>query len=283
MSEEDGYYYHVRITLKSNRITDELKLDLDRKTLNNRFIIPYELGNIIMVKGKHIDPSDIERIQINRTQVPSSQLLTKIRAKRAGSRVGLPISDEWYVTKEGEDLTDKLVLGPPGYKKEKKKNLESMGHNTLSSSSKIFIVHGHDEEMKQSVARIIEKLGLEAIILHEKANEGLKSIIEKFEKHSSNASFAIILLSPDDKGCTANSFPNAAKFRARQNVILELGYFIGKLGRERVLALYKQSTNFELPSDIAGTLYTPYDNKWQFELVRELKAYGYDVDANKLL
>lgn len=235
------------------------------------------------MNGKQLTPSDIYRFTINRTTESSSKLLPKIRAKRVGSRVlGVPISDEWYVIKEGEDLTDELVLGPPGYKKYPEKSMGSMAPDTLSQSRKIFIVHGHDEEMKQTVARTVEKLDLKPIILHEQANGG-KTIIEKFETNSNDLSFAIILLSPDDKGCTANSFPRAAKFRARQNVILELGYFIGKLGRDRVFVLNKNSSNFELPSDIFGVLYTPYDINWKFELVKELKACGYDVDANKLL
>ena len=73
--------------------------------------------------------------------------------------------------------------------------------------------------------------------------------------------------------------------RARQNVIFELGFFIGKLGRNRVLVLYQEEENFEMPSDYSGVLYTPYDSsgRWQFDLIKELKACGYDVDANKLL
>lgn len=279
MNEEDGYYYHVKITLKSNTIMDELKLDLNINELNDRFITPYESGNTIMMDGKPIEPSDIERFKINRTKVPSSQLLPKIRSER--KHYGLPISNEFYVTREGENVTDIFIRGPPGYKNTAK-NAETKDDKSFSSSNQIFIVHGHDEEMKLNVARVIDKLGLEAIILHERANEGMTSIIEKLEKHSYDASFAIILLSLDDKGCTVDSFPDSAKFRARQNVILELGYFIGKLGRKRIAVLYKKSNDFEFPSDISGVLYVPYDGNWQLELVRELRSYGYEVDTKKL-
>ena len=77
----------------------------------------------------------------------------------------------------------------------------------------------------------------------------------------------------------------AAKTRARQNVIFELGLFIGKLGRRNVSVLYQEDKDFEMPSDYKGVLYTPYDTsgRWKFELVKELKNCGYDVDANKLL
>lgn len=75
------------------------------------------------------------------------------------------------------------------------------------------------------------------------------------------------------------------RFRARQNVVLELGYFLGKLGRDKVVALYREKADFEMPSDYSGVLFVPFDSqgRWQFDLVRELKASGYDVDANRLL
>jgi predicted nucleotide-binding protein len=143
----------------------------------------------------------------------------------------------------------------------------------------VFIVHGHNDEMKIDVARTIEKLGLTPIILHERPNEG-KTLIEKFESHSA-VGFAIVLLTDDDEGKSKNEVE--LRKRARQNVVLELGYFIGKLSRSRVLPLYSEGV--DLPSDINGLLYTQLDNSgnWKFAIVRELKAAGYAVDANKLL
>lgn len=154
-----------------------------------------------------------------------------------------------------------------------------------SYSNKVFIVHGHDVEMKEAVARILERLELEPIILHEQPNKG-RTIIEKFTDHS-DVGFAIVLLSPDDLGCTARDYPDDIKHRARQNVILELGFFLGKLGRSNVLPLYKrvEGKDFELPSDYDGVIYTEYDKSdaWHGKLVKELRASGYKVDANKIL
>jgi hypothetical protein len=154
---------------------------------------------------------------------------------------------------------------------------------TTTTTNKAFIVHGHDDEMKQAVARTLSLLGLVPIILHEQPNEG-KTIIEKFEKHA-DVGFAIILLSPDDMAYPYGTTPKSAKARARQNVILELGYFAAKLGRARVFPLYRDGANLELPSDIAGVIYNVYDapGRWRLDLVRELKASEYDVDANKLV
>lgn len=141
--------------------------------------------------------------------------------------------------------------------------------------SKIFIVHGHDEALKQSVARLIEKQGIEAIILSEKANKG-KTIIEKLEENS-DVGCAICLFTPDDTG-KANRETDY-KARARQNVVLEAGFFMGKLGREHVV--YLASSELELPSDLQGVVYVDKDS-WQFSVLKELRAMGYKIDMNKL-
>lgn len=146
-------------------------------------------------------------------------------------------------------------------------------------SNEIFIVHGHNDSVKQATARTLSKLGLEPIILHERPDGG-KTIIEKFEKNSSMLGFAIILLTNDDEG-KAKTETNL-KARARQNVIFEMGYFIGKLGRERVFLLLEQGV--EKPGDLDGIVYTPMDSHdgWKLKLVKELKAAGYPVSADNL-
>ena len=149
-----------------------------------------------------------------------------------------------------------------------------------ADTKKVFIIHGRDNEAKESVARFLEKLNLEPVILHEQANEG-RTIIEKFEEHA-QAAFAVVLLTPDDAGALENE-KDKLRPRARQNVIFEFGYFIGRLGRKRVCALTKG--NLEMPSDYDGVLYVPLDaaGAWQKSLVKELKAAGLDVDANLAL
>jgi predicted nucleotide-binding protein len=142
---------------------------------------------------------------------------------------------------------------------------------------KVFIVHGHDHGSKETVARFLSQLELEPIILHEMANEG-RTIIEKFEHHA-NVACALVILSPDDIGYTVST-PTAQERRARQNVIFELGFFVGKLGRNRTLALLVDDVT--KPSDFDGVLYIPMEsNSWKMDIVRELKAAGLDIDANK--
>jgi predicted nucleotide-binding protein len=143
--------------------------------------------------------------------------------------------------------------------------------------SRAFIVHGHDEGARESVARFLERLGLTPVILHEQANLG-KTLIEKLE-HYGDVSFAVVLLTPDDEGRTAGT-AETLRLRARQNVLLELGFFVGSLGRERVCALHKEG--IDLPSDWDGVAWVPLDGRgsWRLELARELKAAGFKVDLN---
>ncbi len=142
----------------------------------------------------------------------------------------------------------------------------------------IFIVHGHNNETKQTVARTIEKLGLKAIILHEMKNKG-RTIIEKLEEESANAGFAVILMTADDFGRAKTE--EHEQPRARQNVIIEMGYFIGKLGRERVMTLLEEG--IDKPGDTDGIVYTPIDSAgaWKFELISELQGAGFNVDAKR--
>ena len=147
-------------------------------------------------------------------------------------------------------------------------------------SRKIFIVHGHDEGARQAVARFLEKIGFEPIILHEQANRG-RTLIEKFEHHS-DVSFAVVLLTPDDIGGVPGREEHYQP-RPRQNVLLELGYFIGRLGRQNVCALKRGE--MELPSDIIGIVYESYDvgGGWKQALARELADAGHQIDWNAIM
>ena len=157
-------------------------------------------------------------------------------------------------------------------------------------SSDIFIVHGNNNEMKQAVARTISKLGLNPIILHEQPNAG-KTIIEKFESNAQKINFAVILLSADDltasvrelAGVNNEDVKARLSFRARENVVFEMGYFAGKLNRSNVFFLLQEGVS--KPGDLDGIVYTAYDagGAWRFELVKELKVAGYSVSADALL
>lgn len=133
----------------------------------------------------------------------------------------------------------------------------------------IFIVHGHDDTLKSEIARVIERLGFEAVILHEQANRG-KTIIEKLESEIDRVKYGIVLYTADDDGADGQR-------RARQNVVFEHGFLIGRLGRERVCVI--MDDNIEKPSDNDGLVYISRVD-WKDPLLNELKAVGLDVDKN---
>ncbi|CAG0985947.1 hypothetical protein ANRL3_02448 [Anaerolineae bacterium] len=166
------------------------------------------------------------------------------------------------------------------YSDDPKSSKENSVNHSLYDTTKVFIVHGHDSETKETVARFIQKVGLKPIILHEQPSSGL-TIIEKLESYS-NVGFAVVLLTPDDIGGLAKSPDNLQK-RARQNVILELGYFIGKLSRNRICALYKQGV--EIPSDYGSVVFIELDEKggWRTKLAQEFVHAGMSIEISGLL
>lgn len=148
-----------------------------------------------------------------------------------------------------------------------------------TDSDRVFIVHGHDEASRESVARFILNIGLKPVILHEQANRGM-TVPEKLEAYG-NVGYAVILLTPDDLGRERRQSEEHP--RARQNVILELGYFVGHLGRSNVMALRKDDV--EIPSDYLGVVYTDLDagGAWRQELARELDSAGYEIDFRRAI
>ena len=162
---------------------------------------------------------------------------------------------------------------------EEASSLGDSENQTDIDRERIFIVHGHDSEAKERTARFIEKLGFKPIILNEQASRGL-TIIEKIEKYS-NVGFAIVLYTPDDLGNTQSEATSGNLLpRARQNVIFEHGFLIGKIGRENVVPLV--AGNLELPNDISGMVYIS-DKDWQVDIAKEMKDAGYPIDFNKVL
>ena len=149
----------------------------------------------------------------------------------------------------------------------------------IYSNHKVFIVHGRDTLLRTQVENVLRALGLEPIILQEQANIG-KTIIEKIEE-CTDVGFGIVLYTPCDEG-RLKSEDGELKPRARQNVVLEHGYLMAKLGRERVCCLV--SKNVEFPSDIQGIGYIPANDidQWKYKIAKELKAAGFDIDMNKL-
>jgi len=158
---------------------------------------------------------------------------------------------------------------------------EESENSSPALSNRVFIVHGHDTQLKTDVERFIHEIGLEPVVLHRQADNG-NTVIEKFEENS-DVGYAFILLTPDEVSMTTDQLevPESSRvteYRARPNVIFEFGYFIGKLGRSKVCCLHKGDVT--IPSDLAGLVYKKVDDSIDsqaYAIIKELKSAGYDI------
>jgi predicted nucleotide-binding protein len=246
---------------------------LDFEKIKSELVLPYKNNNQIIFKGYPLNKKDIRRFAIKCSEKSTDEIKKILYSKKSPDVLfiftkPMIVEDDKLV----EDITTDVL-----------KSVETISIGSKSTTkeinmNKVFIVHGHDDTMKLDVARFVEKLKFEAIILHERASSGL-TIIEKFEKFS-DTGYAIVLYSPCDVG-SKNEKGATPKLRARQNVIFEHGFLIGKLGRNRVAALVKD--DIELPGDTDGVVYISYDkDEWKFKMANELRTAGYTVDMNLL-
>ena len=295
--ENEKKYYHILFIYKNGKKDFKTNISYKDKVIKN-IVIPYmnhEEEKIVM--GKKINFNNLEEIQIIYSKWPIEDLIGVIKAEYDKTEFGyLTTVDELYIlnsSKRNENIienvttyniTDDIMEEVESILENKINKTENKTENKTTIiekkySNEIFIVHGHDELAKMELARFIEKIGLKAIILHEQANGG-NTIIEKIEEYANTVGFAIILYTACDKGKSKKE--DDLKDRARQNVVFEHGYFVGKLGRNRVIALNKE--NIETPSDIDGVLYIPMDSNegWKTKILQELGKAGYNIDANNI-
>ena len=205
-----------------------------------------------------------------------SQDLVNMEDNRNKNYIYIGRTKQQVVTydKYSKDIT-KNIFKKISQKSTDKKDIVS----NINDKTKVFIVHGHDSEAKLEVARFIEKIGLEPIILHEQASDS-QTIIEKIESYS-DVGFGIIIYTPCDVGAKNEDSPKL-KNRARQNVVFEHGFLIGKLGRQNICSLVKGDV--ETPNDISGIVYISMDSSnWQIEFAKEMRASGYQIDMNKVI
>ncbi len=187
----------------------------------------------------------------------SNKFISSIRA--VVSQVIIPFARDYKAFVESEGIVKPSLIIP--------------------MTNKVFIVHGHDGEARETVARFLQNIGFTPVILNQEANQG-RTIIEKIEAHS-DVGFAVVLLTPDDLGQARTE--NDLQPRARQNVLLELGYFMALLGRSKVCVLRKGEVS--VPSDFAGVVWEEMDSAggWKLKLARELQVAGHTVNMANML
>lgn len=284
-------YYSVLIETsegfgKNKKILPVIESDhTNLEKIKSDFLVPYFQGKDFFLDGYLLNTSKISRIKIVSYEKPI-QSLVDLRDKERHIRninsnvFNLIPCNSYQIMHDKElvqDITNE-ILQEVQQKLTNLKTSPKKGKKATFDNKRVFVVHGHDDKIKLDVSNFLRKLGLEPVILHEQANQG-KTIIEKIEDNT-NVGYGIILYTPCDKGGTADTDFEKMKFRARQNVVFEHGYLIGKLGRNRVCALV--NGDIERPSDIDGILYVLYQNGWELTVGKELRSVGYDVDLNNL-
>lgn len=217
-------------------------------------------------------------------RIITSAGLTVTSEDRLGNNTGiqLKISNGAII-----NLYDKGTHSFQGKNTDKIKKLMGQKESIPSSqtlTNEVFIVYGHDETAKVQLEAMLRRWGLEPLILDQLPSEG-QTIIEKLEKYTDHVRFAVVLATPDDEGHKANR-PDEKAYRARQNVVLELGMLLKQLGRKNVAILLKQQENMERPSDIQGLIYIPFKDDLQKEagplLAKEMVAQGYSIEIKRL-
>jgi predicted nucleotide-binding protein len=268
-------FYHARVTCNPARAKETppvgFEYDLSKEDLLNKIAIPFIRKDQFFCGGTVILPDRVLELRFNVTQQPSQELAPLIEARRRmhGIMSGSPALNA--VVSEGKNVTREILN-----EAEARRNGEESPRDVAVKSDRVFIVHGHDQRAVDQTEILIHRFGLTPIILRNEPNQG-NTVIEKFEAHA-KVGFAVILLTPDDVGCVAARAPGDLQARARQNVIWEWGYLVGRLGRPNVICLYK--TGVELPSDLHGLVRINIEDDVRDkaeEIRREFEAAGYNI------
>ena len=243
----------------------------------NNYIIPYLNSEIFYIDGVEIIHDNVKRIIVSESAFPIKTVVKQAEKVYKGT---LYFVTEANVASDKEFVT---IVTPQMFEEAKQiiKNMKKTASINVvkpTNNTKVFVVYGHDENSELKVSQFISQLKLEPVILSEKANGG-KTIIEKLEENS-DVGFAVVLYTPDDVVMNVDSKQYK---QPRPNVIFEYGYFIGKLGRDKVALLIKE--DIKEHSDIVGTGYIKIDEHegWKLKVAKELKNAGFSIDLNQAI
>lgn len=280
--------YHVRITQKSSKWDDEVKLDLSLEELNQRILDSYHDGRPITIGGKAIATDDIERIVITKTVQDSTVLRSEAEQQKKQSGIITPaISVEWYIADMGEDVTDEFITGPPGEK------LESASHSIkelrpATNVREVFVVHGRNEKARLAMFTFLRSIGLDPIEWSEAVKATGKAtpyIGEILDAAFSRAHAVVVLFTPDDEARLREPYqanndpPHETRLtgQARPNVLFEAGMAMARDQDRTVLVELGQLRPF---SDIAGRYAIRLNNSTQLrqELAQRLELAGCPVN-----
>ena len=257
-----------------------IRFNVPQEELVRTFSSPFTMGQPFWFLGKLLNPTKVIKAVI-------------FWSYQTADKLNLPNHENLVAAKDKKYLIENILMG-------KVKGAYLCTEKFLSSNEKtmapiqqaisgsdvrrrVFVVCGTDGEMKQAVTISLTKLKLVPVVMCEEPSQGRK-IVEHFQEYS-DVGFAVVLLSPDDSVYVKDEPSTKRKLRPRQDVVFELGFLLGKLGKGNVLVFFRECSNLEIPTDFEGIKVVAFDDRdsWKLALLRELTNCGYNVDADRIL
>jgi len=275
--------YHIYIEY-SEPEKSGFRFNISHAELVGAFQEPFSNGEPFWFMGRLLNPVKVQKVVIfwsnetaDQLRLPNHESLITANDKKyiLDNILKGKVKGAYVCTEEFVAVTPKTLVST------------TQGQPVASTPSgmprRIIVVSGADEAMKQTITLALRKLGLAAVIMSEEPGQG-KKIVERFADYK-DVGFALVLLSPDVYVYPKGEEATKRQRTPRQDVALMFGFLLGKLGKDRVLAFYKESPNFEFPIDFEGVKFTALDDRgsWKHTLIRELVGCGYTVDAERLL
>lgn len=275
--------YHIYIEY-SEPDKSGFRFNVSHAELVGAFQEPFANGEPFWFMGRLLNPIKVAKIVIfwsyetaDQLRLPTHENIIVAKDKKyvidnilKGKVKGVYVCTEEFVA-----VTQKTSATAPQAK--------AVASTPSGVPRRIIVVSGTDEVMKQTLTGALRKLGLAAVVMAEEPGQG-KKIVERFADYK-DVGFAVVLLSPDIYVYPKGEEATKRQRTPRQDVLLMFGFLLGKLGKERVLAFYRESPNFAFPLEFEGVKFTALDDRgsWRHTLIRELTALGYTVDAERLL
>jgi predicted nucleotide-binding protein len=259
-----------------------VRFNVSQEELNRTFATPFAAGQSFWFMGRLLNPVKVAKAVL-------------FWSYETADKLKLPNQENLVAAKDKKYLVENIIKGkvkgvyictekflPPT-----EKNMSSTQSATSASGNlgrRIIVVSGVDDEMKQALIVALAGLKLIPLVMCEEPSQG-KKIVENFSRDYADVAFALVLLAPDDFAYAKNETATKRKLRPRQEVVFELGFLLGKLGKASVLVFFRESANFEIPTDFGGIKVTAFDDRdsWKLALIRELTNCGYSVDPHRIL
>jgi predicted nucleotide-binding protein len=273
--------YHIYIEYAEPEKSG-VRFNVSQEELDRTFATPFAAGQPFWFMGRLLNPIKVTKVVVFWSNVTADKL-------------SLPNQENLVAAKDKKFLIESIVKGKvKGAYVCTEKFLPSTEKNTSTNKStisalrnlsrRIIVVCGADDEMKQALTEALTKLSLIPLVMCEEPSQG-KKIVENFNRDYADVTFAVVLLSPDDFAYAKNEAATKRKLRPQQDVVFELGFLLGKLGKGNVLIFFRECQNFEIPTDFEGIKVTAFDDRdsWKLALIREVSNCGLAVDGDRIL